>query len=188
MLLEENSLIVGVQEIFQTIIWDPVTVIIGILFLLSFFSILYYLFVIAPLVLSSKKWPHVTGKIIKSRLESRGTTDPNDGVYTIEYCAELEYSYQIKGKHFFSRKINLFKNGYSIRKKSTGILDKYPRGTSVKVFYNPKKPSIAVLETGGVTRLIIIIISLMITVGVMTALLMFTIRTAAGELLVLTSM
>jgi hypothetical protein len=176
MFFEKSSFFIEVQEIFQTINLDPITVIVGILFLLSFFSILYYLFVIAPLVISSKKWPHVTGKIINNDLKSRGTKNI-DEAYTIKYSVELEYSYQINGKNYSSRKIRLFEKDHPISKAfNLGFLDKYPKGANVKVFYNPKKPSVAVLETGGITRLIVIIILLMLSLGALTALLMNKIR------------
>lgn len=77
-----------IQEIFQTITaWPIIGWPIVIIYLLLFCSILYYLLVMAPLVISSKNWPNVTGKIIKSELENRGTRDNIEGTYTMEYSA-----------------------------------------------------------------------------------------------------
>jgi hypothetical protein len=166
------SLFVEVQEFFQAITWGPVTAIIGILYLLLFFSILYFLLVMAPLVIYSKEWPQVTGKIIKNELKRRDAEGSIEGTRTTHYSAELEYLYPIKGKEFSSKKIKLFKNDIISRKFNQGILDKYPKGASVKVFYNPKKPSFAILETGGGARLLVIITLLILGFGAMTAFLM----------------
>lgn len=93
--------------------------------------------------LSSPKWPAVPGVVAVSDLQrSRG-----EGGFT--YRAEISYRYLVDGTELvsnraqFGDRIELSWSSGAVR-----LLQKYPVGRSVNVYYNPYDPEEAVLETG----------------------------------------
>lgn len=83
-------------------------------------------------------WPSTPGVITEMRItETRG----NDGGR--ETTAVVKYSYAVNGKTYQGDRVKV--------EMATNPTDaqRYPKGTQVTVFYNPKQPGDAVLEQGG---------------------------------------
>ncbi|WP_230411843.1 DUF3592 domain-containing protein [Denitromonas iodatirespirans] len=108
----------------------------------------FYTFVfLLPRYASSRKWPSVSGEVVRSELSKKTTRGTGTTVSKV-YEALVEYSYMIGGKSFTSRRIEflyLRSNSESFHQK---LLSHYPLGAQVQVFYNPDKPSEAVLKPG----------------------------------------
>ena len=104
----------------------------------------------------SLHWPNTNGIVVKALNSS------------ISKALEFLYSYDIKGtvyegeKPFFA---NSFKNLKG--KRMQDLIEKYPKGKQVKVFYNPSNPKISTLEPGRKD-------------GVITALIITSLLFAAG--------
>jgi hypothetical protein len=81
---------------------------------------------------------------------------------------EFLYSYEIKGVLHFEKKpfyANSFKNIKG--KKMWDLIEKYPEGKQVNVFYNPSKTKISTLEPGrkdGVIA-VVMVMSLLFIIG-----------------------
>lgn len=92
---------------------------------------------------ASLQWLSVPGTVVFSRMvefpcgESTGSRP------------EVRYSYMVNGQACQSSRVK-FGNA-----NSQEILAKYPLSNPVQVFFDPHKPSSAVLETGGSTRTIL---------------------------------
>jgi hypothetical protein len=99
----------------------------------------------------SKSWPAVTGTIIDS---APAKSEKPDG--SSIYVANIIYSYEVDRIGFISESISCF--GYDLLNPSdayytgsineiTSLLDKYPVGDNVKVYYNPEDPEESVIKT-----------------------------------------
>ena len=93
---------------------------------------------------ASLQWPSVPGTVVFSQWVNYNT--PGD---TPSSAPEVRYSYVVNGQTWQSSTV---KFGGVGRQK---ILDKYPKGNPVQVFFDPQRPSNAVLETGGSTQVIL---------------------------------
>lgn len=85
------------------------------------------------------QWPSTMGTVIASYLESRSSGEGGSTNYPV-----VQYSYQVGGQAFHSAKLA---PGPEVGGTGAGkIVDRYPMGAQVMVFYDPKNPSDAVLE------------------------------------------
>ena len=97
----------------------------------------------------SLSWPETGGTVIKSEVvtgESVFSSD-DDGESQPMYSAEINYTYQVDDMLYTSNRISFAgKASYSRPDKAEAILERYPEGSSVTVFYNPDQHDLAVLE------------------------------------------
>lgn len=101
---------------------------------------------------ASKSWPTVPGKVISSTVDSRQSSESiskNRSREVKVYYAEVLYEYTVNGKTRSSNDIAY--GGYSLSKdpsQASEIVNKYPGGSQVVVYYSPSHPATAVLEPG----------------------------------------
>jgi len=84
-------------------------------------------------------WKKTTGKIIKSHLKKDNSTLSYD-----TYLPDVEYEYTVKGKKFTGNKI-FISDFESDRETIQQLINKFPEGSTVTVFYNPFNPSESIL-------------------------------------------
>lgn len=118
----------------------------------------------------SKNWLVTQAEIISSGLDAETTTD-TEGYQTTTYIANVQFNYVVHNQTFESNRIN-FDYGMrtSNRKKQQSIVDQYPVGRKVPVYYNPENPADSVLERkvdGAFTT--ILVSAVFITIGVIVA-------------------
>jgi hypothetical protein len=94
----------------------------------------------------SENWLSTLGKIISSELDAQITTD-DDGFQTTTYLAKIFFTYTVDGNSFESEHINF---DYGMRtsnlRAQQDVVDQYPEGKIVTVFYDPADPQQAVIE------------------------------------------
>jgi hypothetical protein len=92
---------------------------------------------------SPRKWPTVSGAILSSRINATPT-----GYGGKEFTPVVEYEYRFNGQSFKSsrRRLRHYASGQSA--DAEAIHFRYPAGSSVTVFVNPRKPEKSVLEYG----------------------------------------
>lgn len=94
-------------------------------------------------------WPEVTGRIISSQVthDTRTQTDSTGReTKTKVYEPRIRYSYDIGDMTYTCERV-AYRNTHSpIKAKVQDIIDRYPAGAEVTVWYNPKNPLDAVLE------------------------------------------
>ena len=84
-------------------------------------------------------WPSTMGTITNSFIDWRSSSDSGTTAYPV-----VQYSYQISGQTYQGNK---YAPGPEIG--GTGahkVVNRYPAGSQVMVFYNPQNPADAVLE------------------------------------------
>jgi hypothetical protein len=86
------------------------------------------------------QWPSTMGTVHASFLERRSSSEGGYTNYPV-----VQYSYQVSGQAYQGMKIA---PGPEVGGTGAGkVVARYPAGAQVMVFYNPQKPSDAVLET-----------------------------------------
>src|SRR5215207_470284 len=87
------------------------------------------------------QWPSTMGTVNASYLERRhSSSDSGSTNYPV-----VQYSYQVGGQPYQGMKIA---PGPEVGGTGAGkVVERYPAGAQVMVFYNPQNPSDAVLET-----------------------------------------
>lgn len=117
------------------------------------------IWLLAPWFLKYRKarrteaWPHVSGRIIESRIV-RGVF--SSSWYTREeerYC--VRYEYTVNGSRVQSETVSVVDSH-----RADDIVRKYPDGIAVEVFFDPKNAKSSVLEPGGVPPLWYLIVGL----------------------------
>lgn len=94
-------------------------------------------------VAAGKVWARAKGEIIKSETVAENLhTDDDDSDCT----AAVRYRYAVGTKTYEGDRIAFGDAGHTMRLLAQQIVAKYPVGAKVDVFYNPKRPSNAVLE------------------------------------------
>jgi hypothetical protein len=91
---------------------------------------------------ASRTWPSTPGKIVKSRVELAGGRDMAT-VY-----AKIVYEYQLRGRTYQCDQVHSGDEFFAqaTREETYDLVDKYPAGRGVTVYYNPDNPAEAALE------------------------------------------
>ena len=108
----------------------------GLLLLLEFF----YLFIMSK---QTEEWLCVEGKIDKSKMDVYYGYDANS------YKTNVQYQYIVEEKKYVSKRI--YYGDYTLKTFPCSvkkIVNKYTKGKTVLVYYNPQHPNKSVLETG----------------------------------------
>jgi hypothetical protein len=98
-----------------------------------------------PTMVVSSGWPTTRGEVVSNRLVGQKFKE-YDGDYYLNVDAFIRYEYTVDGFSFSSLSINSINTPFYPRE----VVVRYPVGTEVTVYYNPKDPSEAVLEPGFV--------------------------------------
>jgi hypothetical protein len=98
----------------------------------------------------SQDWPAVPGSITAAEVK-RSVNRDEDGNESYAYYPKVEYTYQVGGETLTGKRLTFGgqvaqKNPASVQKN----LERYPVGGQVTVYYDPVKPSDAVLERQAV--------------------------------------
>jgi len=88
---------------------------------------------------ASLTWPTVPGTVISS-----GLVQVRDSDNSVSTKAQVVYSYDVAGAAYKSTGIGVSGG----KGRATAIVERYPVGAPVRVFYNPAKPASALLEPG----------------------------------------
>ena len=91
---------------------------------------------------NSSRWPHVSGKIFRSEIETRSREGTRK-----TYWPVVHYSYEINGRRFIGDKIFFIQDGVGLS-WATNKIDLYKPGRSISVYYDPKNLKRSVLEPG----------------------------------------
>ena len=132
---------------------------IGVVFIVHF----TYIFILSK---RSKDWKNSEGEIISSKTQESYF---DEGAI---YKTVIQYKYTIGEKEYFSNRVfygdYIGRNfSYSVKK----IVNKYVKGATVSVYYNPQHPNKSVLETGIhpviYRELIVGILFLLLSIGML---------------------
>ena len=109
----------------------------GVIFVLSCFALPQYI-----RAKKSAEWPPTNGAITASNLQVRYFRG------TKGYYAAIRYRYRVADRDYEGDQISFNRVHAATADAWQKVIDEYPVGKDVKVFYDPKNPSTAVLEPG----------------------------------------
>ena len=87
----------------------------------------------------SRTWPTAQGVIQNSSMDrgSRG-----------EYWAKVMYDFTVNATAFNGNRVAFGDYGSTISSHAQGVVNRYPKGKAVTVYYDPKNPQACLLEPG----------------------------------------
>ncbi|MEW4490369.1 DUF3592 domain-containing protein [Thalassoglobus sp. JC818] len=101
-------------------------------------------------------WPSVNGKVVKSEVETREEESTVmigkriTKVTTTDYVARVLAEFEVDGKAYTTDRIHLIgKQAFSKRIPAAALLNNFPIGKEVPVYYNPENPEEAMLSKGS---------------------------------------
>lgn len=92
----------------------------------------------------SQFWQEGEGVVGAAEVERIVRRDEDSRIIT--YLPRVTYTYTVEGSEFRGDQIGFGKFEFSTAKNAEALVDKYPVGRKVKVFYNPLDPQESVLE------------------------------------------
>ena len=95
----------------------------------------------------SRGWPNTQGTITSSYIKKENRKDSNNR-YRTTYYPRIKYQYQVEGKYYSCNRIAFGGVSGGKRSKAKKVVDSYPSGKKVRVYYNPQDPGVGVLKAG----------------------------------------
>ena len=95
--------------------------------------------------LESKGWPTTDGIVTVSEF----TTNRNSDDGSVTYGASVAYDYKVNGTSYTGSNVHFGQYGTSDPSYGRGIVNRYPAGKQVRVYYDPDELSTSVLEPGA---------------------------------------
>ncbi len=86
-----------------------------------------------------RNWPQTIGTITKAEVIADTGPDSNG------YFVSVFYDYLVNGASHQGNRLELSRRAYVRKKSAESVVERYRTNTSIPVFYNPEKPSDAVL-------------------------------------------
>ena len=91
---------------------------------------------------NSAQWPRSAGVITSSHLVA-GSFKQMKG-----YRGVVQYRYRVGSAEYSGSRLSFGRDHLAVRDAWQKVLDAYPVGKTVDVYYDPKDPSLAILEPG----------------------------------------
>ncbi len=92
---------------------------------------------------ATQAWTTSIGRVISTKL-NRHTSYSHDGPRT-SYEPVVEYEYSVMGSPYRGQRVAFGADTFS-RQHAQQVLDRYPQGSQVNVYYDPNQPVESVLE------------------------------------------
>lgn len=93
---------------------------------------------------ASRSWPSVRGKIVTCRLHAMGDSEEPD-----KWRVEVAYEYEVGGVPYTGTTVAPGQDFVTVSGRSSlMVADRFPLHSMVPVYYDPEKPSRALLEPG----------------------------------------
>lgn len=92
----------------------------------------------------SESWPTADGTIEQSKVEFQRPDPRKSGTY----AQRIRYAFTLDGRRYSGTRVAYGDYSSSDRSHAQGIVDKYPVGKQVRVYYLPGQPEECLLEPG----------------------------------------
>jgi Protein of unknown function (DUF3592) len=124
-----------------------------------------------------QNWPVVQGEIVASETSAAPTHISDD---ESDYAVDIRYRYKVGAKDYEGHRIRFGSPSHVDSMLAQELTGRYPMGACVRVYYNPQRPSEAVLEptdASGIAALVALCLVMTTITGVLVA------HAVAGEVL-----
>ena len=93
---------------------------------------------------ATRRWPQVPGRILRSFVLVHKDDDGGES-----FVPQVEFEYLVEGMTHRGMRLQYGRIGSGSRRRAERVLAPYPAGASVRVFFDPRKPTDAVLVPGA---------------------------------------
>lgn len=108
-----------------------------------------------------QNWPSTVGIVQNAWVEAKADDDGTS------YAPRVAYTYSVNGSSYTSTRITYWSVTHGSHSKAQSIINHYPIHSEVQVYYDPAKPSRAVLDPQRQTGTMLLLMSLGAAFGVM---------------------
>lgn len=130
---------VNIKQIVMNLV-SVVCLVIGVLMAIPSFKALYKIHIAGSFI-------ETTGVVVSSDVRQKKIDDQD---FLQRYMPKIWYSYEVNRNRMISDRLS-FNDGYLTSKAmALAVIEKYPAGQAVKVFYDEKDPSFSVLLKEGI--------------------------------------
>jgi hypothetical protein len=99
------------------------------------------------LAAESRGWPSVNGQVVGANvIEERQTSS---GPRSVTYRPAIRYRYAVDGMEYEGERVSFGEYATADRGDAEAVVQRYPVGRRLPVYYRPGVPATAVLETGS---------------------------------------
>lgn len=99
------------------------------------------------IAMQSRTWPYVEGKVALSKVEESWSS--SSGGRSRMYTPKVIYEYVVDGQSYFGEQISISGSvSTSMSRHAEKVVADYPFGASVRVYYDPERPSESALQVG----------------------------------------
>ena len=99
----------------------------------------------------AENWPTTQGEVLETRITSHTSTDSSSrsgsGGSNTTYKPRVLYRYSVEGETLENHIVQMM-TSYDSRAEAQEVLDRYPIGSTVSVYYKEEEPSKSLLEPG----------------------------------------
>lgn len=118
-----------------------------IIYIALIICITYFGFISIPKSFKTKNWIEVSGKVTDSHLVKTQKTH-RSGKRITAFSANIHYEYIIDGQTYSGSKNRFSERSLNGEKIKQTMLERFPIGATVPVYYNPNNPNESVLVKG----------------------------------------
>jgi hypothetical protein len=119
-----------------------------ILFLLTWIGFTSYFVDEANQFKEADSWPTASGEVIETKISShRSSGSSSNRSRKTTYTPKVLYRYQVAGQEFENQLVQHM-TSYDFKSQAQKILNQYPVGSTVVVYYQPEDPNSSVLVPG----------------------------------------
>lgn len=117
-------------------------------YVLLWFAVLYFAFNVVPKAVSSNNWVETNAIITANKLIKSQRTQTRTEKQITVFSAKVSYEYQVAGNTFEGSTQKLAEREKDGAKTHKAMLELYPIGNQLMVYYNPNNPSESVTKKG----------------------------------------
>lgn len=109
---------------------------------------LYFMLFSIPKALKTNQWVETTANVFENKLVKSQRTHSRTHRQIIVYSAKVRYQYDVEGNTYQGVSQKLAKRGENGQKIHKALLDQYPVGSDLSVYYDPANPQQSSLQKG----------------------------------------
>ena len=110
--------------------------------------------------IQSSNWASIEGKIIESSIRRVKLRSP-------KYLPKIIYEYSVEGISYTSNRLS-FSEYMRFHRSCQRVIDRYPTGKSITVYYDPKNPKNSVIQKGRIkSAILLFVLTMILTVYVL---------------------
>jgi len=122
-----------------------------VLFVIAWIGFVTYFVNEANEAKDAENWPTTQGEVLETRITSHTSTDSSSrsgsGGSNTTYKPRVLYRYSVEGETLENHIVQMM-TSYDSHSEAQKVLDRYPIGSTVSVYYKEEEPSKSLLEPG----------------------------------------